>query len=200
MKKLFSSFCLLFLLISCSNDADYSEKTSVSNKADYSEKTSVSKDFKKEFDQSIAHLKDIIDQNQKQIKVLENRIASNNLILTKQFDVEVSQLRKLVNHIPGLEHKYGYIKEINQENLSMYIEFVNKKADNKAPNGFEIEMKESKRVSVSSNADFYVLNSNDLIKISEAEELQNKVNEHNRLFNLYFVNKKLILASEQYLP
>ncbi|MGM8216740.1 hypothetical protein ACLIA0_14485 [Bacillaceae bacterium W0354] len=114
----------------------------------------------------------------------------------------IYQLEHLLANIPSIGYKQGYIEAFKEDEMqtSLLIKFAVMEKDNEAPNGFVIKEKESEYVEAANNIEIFFLEGTELHNLKSIDELESKVNEHDRLFNIYLVNNKIIMLSEQYVP
>jgi hypothetical protein len=117
---------------------------------------------------------------------------------------------QLVKHLPDVTHKKGYIKELVQEDDRLFFMIDDVKSidihDGSSTSGYEIvnEKEGYEKVKVVQDVKAYVrdgtlLRSSPMAKHFQ-EDLDSRKGDYKRLFDLYFIEDKLVLAVERYLP
>jgi len=174
-------------------------------KEEIDEPTSANDDFE-ELEIQVSQLNEKLVENEKKIEELTASLEQENYDEMDAYNELLTRiyiLESLMPHIPNLETRFGYINSVNLDGASSSVEiqFADMKQDDGAPNGFIIEEKEVSTVTLDPNASFFILIEG--VKISNVatiEELENAVNEYNRLFKIYMVNDEVVMLTEQYIP
>lgn len=135
-------------------------------------------------------------------QILNIREELNHEIL--RLNDEVNRINQIVEHLPDVKIKQGYIHEVMEDESGLYlmIDFAEMiRNDGISPNNFHIENESDDltKVEAVDDVELYVLDSTNLV-FSPLEEIEDKLSVYPRLFNLYFVGDRLVLATEQYLP
>ncbi len=185
----------LFLLAGC--DADKEVYVTAE------EITALKENFQREMSRLESEIKekdDKIEQLQKKVDVTDP--VKNEYV--NQINNKTQMIEQLVNHLPNITHKQGYIKEMIQDNsgTSFMIDYaVMVGNDGYSPNNFHVENENEEYVKAIAAGDVetYVLDGT-LLHAADRDRFNDKVKEYKRLFNLYFIEDELILAAEQYLP
>lgn len=125
-----------------------------------------------------------------------NNHTFNHLLLADE------KLEHIMKQLPNVEEKFGYIEQINRtdDKTTLRVQLVDMKSDDTMPNNYRLDYLEVDNLTVSNDALMYALDSVDSVKINSIDELNEKVQEHERLFIFTMINEKAVLISEQYLP
>jgi hypothetical protein len=198
-KLLFAVTSLFFLfLVGCSED---NTETAIQVT------TEQLRTMKEEFKSEISRLELEINEKDKQIKELQKKTDFNNPLTNSyvsKINGKTAMIDQLVKHLPDITHKEGYIKEVIKEDTGIYFMIDYAKMvhnDGYSPNNFHIENEKEEYVKVKAvqDIDTYVRDGA-ILYSSSLEKYKKDIKDYKRLFDLYFIEDKLVLAVEMYLP
>lgn len=126
----------------------------------------------------------------------QNNYTFNQLLLTDE------QVEHIIKHLPNVERKFGYIEEIHHTEIetTLRVQLVDMKGDDSMPNNYRLDYLEIANLTVSNDPLMYALEGVEQVKVNSIEELNEKINEHMRLFIFTMIDDKAVMISEQYLP
>ncbi|MET3699580.1 hypothetical protein [Bacillus oleivorans] len=108
----------------------------------------------------------------------------------------------LILNMPDLTHIQAFIKEINEHNeeLTFLIDYAKWEHNSDAPNNANLvnEKEENIKIRVNKNVETYTIE-NATPTYKTLEDFITEKHE-DRLYNLYFIENKLVLIIEQLLP
>lgn len=193
LKKLrFINACILLaLLIGCTKEEGIEQTAATTVNEDLEEQLSQLNDQLIESDNKINEL----------YAMLENRIRSENDAY-HELHTKIYMMENLLSHVPGIESRQGFVNDvnINGPTLTIEVRFAEKIEDDEAPNGFVIEEQETNLVTVDLAANYFILEGDKLQFLRTVDEFKEAVNEYDRFFNIYIVEDKVVMLTEQYLP
>ena len=186
MKKiLFSMFLIIIIVSGCSSQEDNKKLDELQSRLD---------DL----------MEQVIDINERQLQFEEEFkfYDSQQSLDTNNHHTRLYQLEHLVKYLPNIELKKGYILEVIKEDnsIKLAIDFKRMISDDNQPNGYRIEEMEDELVELTEETDIYMLENHSREIYVPIEELEEKLNEYTRFINFYFVDGKVLLMTEQYLP
>lgn len=157
----------------------------------------------------IAELESEIHVKEERIQKLEDLIDSltvDHNSQSKSAEIvrnQVYMIDHLVKHLPDVSIRQGFIREIVEEDTESYfiIDYAKFVIDSDAPNGFHIENEKEERVKVHviSDVEIFILEGT-IPKYTRVEDFTGIVEEYDRFFNLYFIEDKLVLIDQRYIP
>ncbi len=142
---------------------------------------------------SIEELAESIEYLKIYISELDNELNTNLFILNH-----------LIEQLPGVIVKQGYIKEVvlteNDKYFVVdYATFVPN--DFSSPNGFHIKNEKEEKIKVKFIDELQIFTLEEVfVKSTTLEELHVDERLDLRFFDFYFVNSKLVLVKERYIP
>ncbi|MCM3637018.1 hypothetical protein M3152_04730 [Sporosarcina luteola] len=193
MKKLRVIYAgiLLVLLVGCTKE-EGAEQTAT---------TKVNGDL----EEQLSQLNEQLIESENKIKelyvMLESRARDENEAYNELHN-KIYIMENLLSRVPGINSRQGFVKDVNTggATITLEVKFAEKKEDNEAPNGFVIEEQETKIVTVDLDANYFILKGDKLQTIPTADEFKEAANEYDRFFNIYIVENKIVMLTEQYLP
>ncbi|WP_262173644.1 hypothetical protein [Saccharococcus sp. Marseille-Q5394] len=193
MKKLRVIYAgiLLVLLVGCTKE-EGAEQTAT---------TKVNGDL----EEQLSQLNEQLIESENKIKelyvMLESRARDENEAYNELHN-KIYIMENLLSRVPGINSRQGFVKDVNTSGatITLEVKFAEKKEDNEAPNGFVIEEQETKIVTVDLDANYFILKGDKLQTIPTADEFKEAANEYDRFFNIYIVENKIVMLTEQYLP
>ena len=186
MKKLIFSMALILLIVSgCSSKEDAKKIEELQNSMERLHK-------------EVVHLSEKQEQMQEKLTLTEVNIP----LEMEPYNISLYQLEHLVNQLSNIELKKGYITEVEkqEDNIRLMVDFKEMINDENMPNGYRIEEMEDGVVELTEETIIYVLEDYRSEIHVPIEELEEKLNEYVRFMNFYFVDGKVALMTEQYLP
>ena len=150
-------------------------------------------------------LKEQLVEMQSQQKEFQSLLEAENNHNKERYDelwFRTVQMEHIVNHIPDLEVKLGYIQEIksHDDKKTLLVQLVDMKEDNTSPNNYKIEPRKIAEIPLSDEISIYILNGVFPAVSIPLEELQAKMRDYNRLFHFHIMNGETIMLTEKYLP
>ncbi len=182
---------LLVLLVGCTKE-EGAEQTAT---------TKVNGDL----EEQLSQLNEQLIESENKIKelyvMLESRARDENEAYNELHN-KIYIMENLLSRVPGINSRQGFVKDVNTSGatITLEVKFAEKKEDNEAPNGFVIEEQETKIVTVDLDANYFILKGDKLQTIPTADEFKEAANEYDRFFNIYIVENKIVMLTEQYLP
>lgn len=182
---------LLVLLVGCTKE-EGAEQTAT---------TKVNGDL----EEQLSQLNEQLIESENKIKelyvMLESRARDENEAYNELHN-KIYIMENLLSRVPGINSRQGFVKDVNTggATITLEVKFAEKKEDNEAPNGFVIEEQETKIVTVDLDANYFILKGDKLQTIPTADEFKEAANEYDRFFNIYIVENKIVMLTEQYLP
>lgn len=161
---------------------------------------------KAEFKKEILELESKLADQDREIQNLKDKLESNKQWTVNSYrvlDDNIRMVNQMVSYLPDVTQQQGYIKEVIEEDSEIYfvIDFAKMLSDKNAPNNFTIENKEKKFVKVRAVPDVGTFILEGVYhNTSPLDKFKTDIKEYDRFFNLYFVQGKLVLVTEQYLP
>ncbi len=114
-----------------------------------------------------------------------------------QLSTLLAMNEKLIKHLPDITRKQGFILEVNER--EMIVDFANWEQKADEPNGGHIVDQEGdhEKVILHSNVEVYILTG---ASIGYTPFAEFDPTDHEGLYDLYFVNNKVVLIAEKYIP
>ena len=114
-----------------------------------------------------------------------------------QLGTLVAMNEKLIKHLPEITRKQGNILEVNEHD--MVVDYANWEQKADEPNGGHIVDQEGdhEKVNLHSNVEVYILYG---ATIGYKPYAEFDPTNHEGLYDLYFVNNKVVLIAEKYIP
>lgn len=153
----------------------------------------------------LSQLNDQLIESDNKIKelyaILESRARDNNDAYSELHN-KIYMMEKILAYVPSIKSRQGFVKDVDTSGATITIEvtFAEKREDNEAPNGFVIKERETNLVTVDLAASYFILKGDKLHTLQTVDEFKKAVNEYDRFFNLYIVEDKVVMITEQYLP
>ncbi|WP_202080145.1 hypothetical protein [Caldalkalibacillus salinus] len=154
-----------------------------------------------ELTEKVASLEEHINDYEEELQELRGLVDTHKAMYTEQANmtrIELTQLKHLINHLPNITHRQGYLDLISNETATIQLAY--KIESDEAPNGFMIEEGEQEVKNVSEDVMIYILEGTQLKSLDSVNALSETLKDHQRLFDLYFLQGELLLVSEVYLP
>lgn len=142
-----------------------------------------------------------LDDVEKRLLEAESRLTQIENLAEAQFDLintnrkHLKQAHHLLNNIPTLEVKKGYITNFDSKK-ALQVQLVNFLDDPGAPNGFRLEMTDVVPIKLSNKALIYY-------ELGTREVLLDEFMSHEedyRLYDIYLINNEIIMLAEMYVP
>ena len=125
---------------------------------------------------------------------LENLTEAQSELLDRN-SKHLKQAHHVLNNIPALEVKKGYITNFDSQE-ALQVQLVNFLEDPDAPNGFRLEMADVVSIKLNNKAlIYYELGTRE---VSLDEFMSHK--EDYRLYDIYIINNEIIMLAEMYVP
>jgi len=193
MKKLLILLVSVFLLTSCSNKASRNEERITNQLAE------INKEIER-LDKELLSFENQLAEKTKKMVELEELVESlkySDRESINQLSTLVAMNEKLIKHLPEITRKQGYILQVNEHD--MIVDYANWEQKADEPNGGHIVDQEGdhEKVSLHSNVEVYILNGA-TIGYKPFDEFD--PTDHEGLYDLYFVNNKVVLIAEKYIP
>lgn len=209
MKKTLILILLFIFLMGCTNHAE--KVSSDPNNAQIIDQLNQMKEeFQKELEvvnNELAHLSAKLESKDKEIQMLKEKVEFNNPFsnsYVKELNDNIRIIDQIVTNFPELTVRQGYINGVIGEGSDLYfkIDFAMMvHNDGSSPNNFHIENEKEEYVKVKAVQDVEMYTIDGVIPyFVSLDKFEKDIKEYKRLFNLYFVNDKLVLVKEQYLP
>lgn len=138
---------------------------------------------------------------EKRLEEAENRLAQLENLSVAQCELintnskQLKQAHHLVNNIPGLEIKRGYITDFDSQE-TLQVQLINYLDDPDAPNGFRLEMADIVQFKLGHKVlIYYELGTRE---VSLDDFLSHK--EDHRLYDIYSINGEIVMLAEMYIP
>lgn len=114
-----------------------------------------------------------------------------------QLSTLLAMNEKLIKHLPDITRKQGFILEVNER--EMIVDYANWEQKAEEPNGGHIVDQEGdhEKVILHSNVEVYILTG---ASIGYTPFAEFDPTDHEGLYDLYFVNNKVVLIAEKYIP
>ncbi|OZM58204.1 hypothetical protein CIB95_01115 [Lottiidibacillus patelloidae] len=201
MKRIYFLGLILLFLTSCSNN---NEKVN----AVYHQLSSKLKDIETRHAKEIEDLKQQNESLEDTINSLKDKLTKASSDIEKLDDYVSNligsdkRLSHLISYLPQLSRKDGYINVIIEDDLGIsvmvdYVQVV--QTDTLSTVQIENELVEYVKENAVDDVQFYVLDDSKL-KHTTLKEFKDELDvDYKRLFNLYFVEDKLVLVMEMVL-
>ncbi len=113
-----------------------------------------------------------------------------------QLSTLLAMNEKLIKHLPDITRKQGFILEVNER--EMIVDYANWEQKAEEPNGGHIVDQEGdhEKVILHSNVEVYILTG---ASIGYTPFAEFDPTDHEGLYDLYFVNNKVVLIAEKYI-
>lgn len=113
-----------------------------------------------------------------------------------QLSTLLAMNEKLIKHLPDITRKQGFILEVNER--EMIVDYANWEQKADEPNGGHIVDQEGdhEKVILHSNVEVYILTG---ASIGYTPFAEFDPTDHEGLYDLYFVNNKVVLIAEKYI-
>lgn len=186
-KSILTVSLLLFFIVGC-------EENGVQQEA-HNEKESA----------ELANLQIQLDELKDQITEMQISIETQNN-QNKEFKDELllanEQTQQLINHLPEIESKLGYIEQVNHTNseTTLRVQLIEIQEDSSMPNNYSKKNLAVETITLSNDCLIYVLDNMYPVKLAAINELDEKVKKYKHLFKYTLINNRAILISEVYLP
>jgi hypothetical protein len=190
--------CILLLISGCSNRE---ETAKILYKRLIDEMLSIEEQFNVEIEQ----LKDTIAERDETIEELESKVTA----LTNQSRQhegmlgDVARISLLLENLAEVTHQEGFISIVIDDDTGKYVmvDYATVVPIHEtSPDDYRIEndTKEYVKVTFTDDIQLYLLNK-DILQYASLDKFKKAVKKDRLLFNLYFVNEKLVLITEKYL-
>ena len=193
MKKLIILLISVFLLTSCSNKASRNEERITNQLAE------INKEIERLDKELLSFENQLVEKTKKMVELEElvESIKSTDRESIHQLSILVAMNEKLIKHLPEITRKQDYILQVNE--YDMIVDYANWEQKADEPNGGHIVDQEGDRekVKLHSNVEVYILNG---ATIGYKPFAEFDPTDHEGLYDLYFVNNKVILIAEKYIP
>lgn len=132
-----------------------------------------------------------------ELEVLVESLKNYDREGINQLSTLVAMNEKLIKHLPEITRKQGFILEVKEN--EMIVDYANWEQKADEPNGGHIVDQEGdyEKVNLHSNVEVYILYG---ATIGYKPFAEFDPTDHEGLYDLYFVNNKVVLIAEKYLP
>lgn len=114
-------------------------------------------------------------------------------------NIQLYNLNKIVNALPDVENKYGYIESIS-DNGEVIVNRVDMLSDESMPNGYLINnLEKNETFKLDSKTLYYTVEEVAPVNVS-LEDFKVQIQEYPRLMIFTIIDEKVIIVSQQYLP
>lgn len=114
-------------------------------------------------------------------------------------NIQLYNLNKIVNALPDVENKYGYIESIS-DNGEVIVNRVDMLSDESMPNGYLINnLEKNETFQLDSKTLYYTVEEVAPVNVS-LEDFKVQIQEYPRLMIFTIIDNKVIVANQQYLP
>jgi chromosome segregation ATPase len=192
-KSILVAFCMSIILLGCENERTTSSE--VDNDYELQQ-------LKKELMEEITKLEIKLSDRDRSIKELNEELEA----LKNDHSQLIDEVRNiaymndhLIKNLQNIVRKQGYVTDFNETSNYIIVDYAEMVNDEDAPNGFHLKniKTEADKLIVPDDLAVYLLEGA-TIRYSSIEEMRNS--SYPRLYNFYFVDQKLTLIVEQYLP
>lgn len=152
--------------------------------------------------ENIVELDTQLADTQVMVKELEETLTafqSDQMNSSNYQSIELNKLKQIVNALPNVENKHGYIESIS-DNGEVIVKRIDMLSDDTMPNGYRLEdLGKNETFQLNSETLYYTVSEVFPVPVS-LEDFKAQIQEYPRLMIFTTVDNKVIVVNQQYLP